>query len=73
MIVNTFPSNDIAIVNAVKDRKIICAFHDIDGTHSLIREWPPIMSICLYIIICVRRLKKSFLMHKLRKIRGINL
>lgn len=48
MIVNTFPSNDIAIVNAVKDRKIICAFHDIDGTHSLIRNWPPVMSRVLY-------------------------
>ena len=23
------------------------AFHDIDGTHSLIRDWPPVMSICL--------------------------
>lgn len=27
------------------------AFHDIDGTHSLIREWPPVMSICLYDVI----------------------
>lgn len=48
MTVNTFSSNDIAIVNAVKDRKIICAFHDIDGTHSLIRNWPPVMSRVLY-------------------------
>lgn len=34
----------------VKDfgtRKIKYAFHDIDGTHSLIREWPPVMSIVL--------------------------
>ena len=28
-------------------RVIRCAFHDIDGTHSLIRDWPPVMSIVL--------------------------
>lgn len=28
-------------------RRIRYAFHDIDGTHSLIREWPPVMSIVL--------------------------
>lgn len=28
-------------------RHIRCAFHDIDGTHSLIRNWPPVMSIVL--------------------------
>ncbi len=32
-------------------RKITHAFHDIDGTHSLIREWPPVMSIVLYDVI----------------------
>ena len=35
---------------AVKDygeREIKYAFHDIDGTHSLIRDWPPVMSIVL--------------------------
>ena len=31
--------------------KIEYAFHDIDGTHSLIRDWPPVMSICLYNVI----------------------
>lgn len=31
--------------------KIEYAFHDIDGTHSLIRDWPPVMSICLYDVI----------------------
>ena len=31
--------------------KIEYAFHDIDGTHSLIRNWPPVMSICLYDVI----------------------
>lgn len=33
------------------DRKIKYAFHDIDGTHSLIRNWPPVMSIVLYDVI----------------------
>ncbi len=28
-------------------RLIKYAFHDIDGTHSLIREWPPVMSVVL--------------------------
>ena len=36
------------IVNPFCDREIKYAFHDIDGTHSLIREWPPVMSICLF-------------------------
>jgi len=29
------------------ERHILYAFHDIDGTHSLIREWPPVMSAVL--------------------------
>lgn len=32
-------------------RVIKYAFHDIDGTHSLIRNWPPVMSIVLYDVI----------------------
>ncbi len=48
MLVNTLPSKDIEIVNQVNNREIICAFHDIDGTHSLIRNWPPVMSRVLY-------------------------
>lgn len=28
-------------------RRIECAFHDIDGTHSLIREWIPVMTLVL--------------------------
>ncbi len=35
------------------------AFHDIDGTHSLIRDWPPVMSICLYDVI-VNGLPENF-------------
>lgn len=48
MIVNTEKATISTIINAVKDREIICAFHDIDGTHSLIRNWPPVMSRVLY-------------------------
>ena len=39
------------IVKSFRDMEIGYAFHDIDGTHSLIREWPPVMSICLYDVI----------------------
>ena len=48
MIVNTTYASVAEIINAVKERKIVCAFHDIDGTHSLIRDWPPVMSRVLY-------------------------
>jgi len=44
-------NNSEIIVNPFADREIKYAFHDIDGTHSLIREWPPVMSICLYDVI----------------------
>lgn len=39
------------VVNSFEDREIKYAFHDIDGTHSLIREWPPVMSMCVYDVI----------------------
>lgn len=48
MLVNTYNATQTEIVKNVKDRKILCAFHDIDGTHSLIRNWPPVMSRVLY-------------------------
>ena len=48
MIVNTNNAVTTEIVNAAQGRKIVCAFHDIDGTHSLIRNWPPVMSRVLY-------------------------
>lgn len=44
-------TNSDIIVNSFNDTQIVCAFHDIDGTHSLIRDWPPVMSICLYDVI----------------------
>ncbi len=44
-------TNSDIIINHFDTRNIKYAFHDIDGTHSLIREWPPVMSICLYDVI----------------------
>lgn len=44
-----FPSDILA--HPFEKRSIVCAFHDIDGTHSLIREWPPVMSIVLDTVI----------------------
>lgn len=48
MTVNTSENRGVEIVNPVHNREIVCAFHDIDGTHSLIRNWPPVMSRVLY-------------------------
>lgn len=44
-------TNSEIIINHFENREIGYAFHDIDGTHSLIRQWPPVMSICLYNVI----------------------
>lgn len=44
-------TNSSIVINDFEQREISYAFHDIDGTHSLIREWPPVMSICLYDVI----------------------
>ncbi len=44
-------TNSEIIINPFDDMEIKYAFHDIDGTHSLIRDWPPVMSICLYDVI----------------------
>ena len=48
MLFNTKNAVTAKVVNEIKNRKIVCAFHDIDGTHSLIRNWPPVMSRVLY-------------------------
>ena len=48
MKINTNRAKTTTIINEVNDREIVCAFHDIDGTHSLIRNWPPVMSRVLY-------------------------
>jgi len=41
-------SAGMVIVNPVGERCITHAIHDVDGTHSLIRDWHPVMSICLH-------------------------
>ena len=41
-------SEGMEVVNFVGERQITHAIHDIDGTHSLIREWQPVMSACLH-------------------------
>lgn len=45
IIVKKIPSS--LIITDFKQRRITHAFHDVDGTHSLIRNWPPVMSIVL--------------------------
>lgn len=44
-------NSDIEVLKTVKKRKITHVFHDIDGTHSLIREWQPVMSRVLHDVI----------------------
>ncbi len=48
MFVHTDFAKTSLVVTPVNGRKIVCAFHDIDGTHSLIRNWPPVMSRVLH-------------------------
>ncbi len=48
MNINTSKAVKTVVINGVEDREILCAFHDIDGTHSLIRNWQPVMSRVLY-------------------------
>ena len=46
MVTFTYKDNSVT-VRDFGVRGIKYAFHDIDGTHSLIRDWPPFMSIVL--------------------------
>ncbi len=48
MFVHTDLATTSLVVTPANGRKIVCAFHDIDGTHSLIRNWPPVMSRVLH-------------------------
>lgn len=49
--INAVNTGSGIVINDFAPKKLLYAFHDIDGTHSLIREWPPVMSICLYDVI----------------------
>lgn len=42
------PPDGLEIVRPVGRRPITHAIHDVDGTHSLIREWQPVMSALLH-------------------------
>ena len=39
------PLDSIELVNSFSKREIKYVFHDIDGTHSLIRDWVPVMTL----------------------------
>ena len=41
-------SAGLVIVRPVGRRVITHAIHDVDGTHSLIRDWPPVMSAVIH-------------------------
>ncbi|MBN1553496.1 MAG: hypothetical protein JXA11_02030, partial [Phycisphaerae bacterium] len=43
--------DNVEILRRVGRRGITHVFHDIDGTHSLIRDWPPVMSLTLHTVI----------------------
>lgn len=48
MIFTTNVLDPSCVFHPADGREIVCAFHDIDGTHSLIRRWQPVMSRVLY-------------------------
>lgn len=37
--------DSIELVKSFSPRQITHVFHDIDGTHSLIRDWVPVMAL----------------------------
>jgi len=41
-------NTSIEIINPVGRREITHVIHDVDGTHSLIRDWPPVMSVTIH-------------------------
>jgi phosphoglycolate phosphatase-like HAD superfamily hydrolase len=42
--------DNLEILRRFGRRRITHVFHDIDGTHSLIRDWPPVMSLVLHTV-----------------------
>ena len=44
----TADPGNVELVNPVGRRRITHVIHDVDGTHSLIRQWPPVMSRLIY-------------------------
>ena len=46
-------STHVQVVQRAGRRRITHVVHDIDGTHSLIRDWPPVMSLSVhYAMVC---------------------
>lgn len=41
-------ASHIEVIKPVGRRTITHVMHDIDGTHSLIRDWPPVMSLTIH-------------------------
>ena len=41
-------SSNVQVVRAAGRRRITHVVHDVDGTHSLIRDWPPVMSLSVH-------------------------
>lgn len=41
-------ASTIEVVRPVGRRRIVLGIHDIDGTYSLIRDWQPVMSLCIH-------------------------
>ncbi len=48
---STEEESNLELVTPFPEREVVVAFHDIDGTHSLIREWEPVMSAVLSFVI----------------------
>jgi hypothetical protein len=40
--------SSVELINPFGKREITHVIHDIDGTHSLIRDWPPVMSLAMH-------------------------
>ena len=43
----TTSAGKIEVLKRVGRRRFTHAIHDIDGTHSLVRDWPPVMSVSI--------------------------
>ncbi|MCF6176363.1 MAG: hypothetical protein L3J71_11415 [Victivallaceae bacterium] len=44
----TIAGSSVELINSFGKREITHVIHDIDGTHSLIRDWPPVMSLAMH-------------------------
>ena len=42
---DVFDPHGVGLVTPFEPREIPAAFHDVDGTHSRIRDWIPVMTL----------------------------